>query len=133
MTAGRRNILIAAALLGILIGVYLKSVWAERWMPPGPPEVAGRILMERKRCLRCHTISGRGGEVGPNLSGVALRQEPQWLDAFIADPRAVRPKGKMPRPKLTGRQRAAVVAYLSTLQTPGLETPPPAASGSAER
>lgn len=90
-------------------------------MPPGPPEVAGRILMERKSCFRCHTIEGKGGEVGPDLSGVGVRKLPDWMDAFLQNPRELRPKGRMPRPKLTEAQRRAVVAYLVTLRAPPLE------------
>jgi len=118
LTPGRRNLLLVAAALAVAGGFYLKSIYDERWMPPGPPEVAGRILMERKSCFRCHRIDGKGGEVGPDLTGVALRKLPDWMDEFLRNPRALRPQGRMPRPKLTDEQRRAVVAYLTTLRGP---------------
>jgi len=104
------GLVIAAAL-----GLYAKNVIEENAVPPGSPQVAGRILMERKRCVRCHTIAGEGGLIGPDLTRVALRKDEAWMFRYLEDPRAINPKAKMPKPRLTAEQRAAVVAYLRTL------------------
>jgi cbb3-type cytochrome oxidase cytochrome c subunit len=112
---GRLLIVLVGAGLLAALGFLAKAEWEERWMPSGPPEVAGRLLMERKRCLRCHLISGDGGETGPDLTTVALRKTEAWLDIYLRDPRELVPDGKMPRPKLTDPQHASVLAYLMTL------------------
>jgi mono/diheme cytochrome c family protein len=113
---------VAAAIIAIVI--YAQATLREDdSVPPGPPEVAGRKLMESKRCLRCHRISGFGGLVGPDLTVVALRRDEAFMRAYLADPRAVNPKGKMPKPHLTPEQRAAVVAYLRTLDGRGPAAP----------
>jgi mono/diheme cytochrome c family protein len=112
----RRWLWVAAGLLLVAgLGLYAKSVIEESSVPPGPPEVAGRILMERKRCVRCHKIEGVGGLVGPDLTVVALRKDQAWMLKYLEDPRAINPKAKMPKPRLTPEQRAAIVAYLRTL------------------
>lgn len=37
-------------------------------------------------CVRCHKIDGTGGEVGPDLSGVAIRRNRQYLLEAIVQP-----------------------------------------------
>jgi len=105
----------AAAAAAIAVAFYARSVIEENALPPGPPVVAGRILMERKRCIRCHKIAGEGGLVGPDLTLVALRKDEAFMVSYLSDPRAIDPNGKMPKPRLTEDQRAAIVAYLRTL------------------
>lgn len=115
VSGGRRAIPAAGILIVLLTSLYLWDLYEERWMPPGPPEVAGSILMERKACLRCHRIGGEGGETGPALTGIALKRTAGWIERFLRAPRDVDPEGRMPRPDLTEEQLAALVAYLGTL------------------
>jgi cytochrome c2 len=110
-----RILLVAGVVIAAAAALYAGSVWMESRMPPGPPVEAGRILFQWKKCIRCHKVEGTGGMVGPDLTIVALRRRPSWMDDYLRDPKAVNPEGKMPRPKLTGDQRAALVAYLKTL------------------
>ncbi len=125
LSPGRKRIALAVAALALGAGAfYVASVRQDRWMPPGPPEEAGRVLFGRKRCIRCHKIAGTGGMVGPDLTVVAARHQPAWMDAYLTDPRAVRHDAKMPRPKITAEQRAALVAYLSTLDGTSPPVPP---------
>ena len=51
-----------------------------------PNAEAGARLFERTLCVRCHRRNGRGGVVGPELSGVANRFGPRDLLAMILDP-----------------------------------------------
>ncbi|HZE89696.1 MAG TPA: cytochrome c [Verrucomicrobiae bacterium] len=109
------------------LALWGKSLYDERWLPPGPPEVAGRVLMERKRCVRCHRISGTGGQVGPDLTVVARRRSLEWMRSYLDEPRAVDPNARMPQPTLTAEQRDALLAYLATLDGVGV-VPPGAAN-----
>lgn len=111
----KRAFLLALAAALIAIALYARNVLEENALPPGPPEVAGRILIEKKRCIRCHRIAGEGGLVGPELTLVALRKDEAWMFSYLTDPRAIDPNGKMPKPRLTAGQREAIVAYLRTL------------------
>ena len=51
-----------------------------------PNAEAGARLFERTLCVRCHRRNGRGGVVGPELSGVANRFGARDLLAMILDP-----------------------------------------------
>lgn len=102
------------------LALWGKSLYDERWLPPGPPEVAGRVLMERKRCVRCHRISGTGGQAGPDLTVVARRRSLEWMRSYLDEPRAVDPNARMPKPNLTDEQREALLAYLETLGGAGV-------------
>ncbi|MFM8287869.1 MAG: c-type cytochrome [Planctomycetaceae bacterium] len=53
-----------------------------------PNVAAGARLFERALCVRCHRREGRGGVVGPELSGVANRFGPRDLLAMIVEPSA---------------------------------------------
>lgn len=75
-----------------------------------PPPVFGTL------CVACHAVGGKGGAVGPALDGVARRKTPEELDRWLADPAAVKPGTAMPKLPLDESTRAALVAWLSTLQ-----------------
>jgi len=74
-----------------------------------PPAIFGTV------CIACHALGGKGGAVGPALDGVAHRKTPAELDRWLADPAAIKPGTAMPRLPLDDSTRAALVAWLSTL------------------
>ena len=41
------------------------------WLPSEP--LKGRIVFEEKNCIKCHSINGAGGEIGPDLARVYFR------------------------------------------------------------
>jgi putative heme-binding domain-containing protein len=50
---------------------------------------SGRAIFEGKGgCVRCHSIGGRGGSLGPDLTGIGLKRTPQSLRESITDPNA---------------------------------------------
>ncbi|HXI02174.1 MAG TPA: cytochrome c [Candidatus Saccharimonadales bacterium] len=124
MSRGRVALIVVGLLVAAAIGLFIRSYRQDTWVPPGPPAEAGRILFERKHCIRCHKIAGVGGHLGPDLTVVASRRAPEWMDAFISDPRAIKPKAKMPRPRITDAQRAVILAYLKTLDGSAPPVPP---------
>ena len=75
---------------------------------------AGRELFTSAGCVACHTIEGKGGKVGPDLSHEAkLGRSSQWLIAQITDPKKHNPATKMPpHPNLTPAQLKGLADYI---------------------
>ncbi len=61
----------------------------------GNAQRGAKILMEKAEvsCLRCHKVHGKGGEVGPELTGIGSRQDREYLLASIVTPNAAIAKG----------------------------------------
>jgi len=88
-----------------------------------PPD-AGAMLFQ-SRCSACHTI-GKGDAVGPDLAGVTIRRERDWLVRYLRAPDqmlaeqdatavALLAKYKnvpMPNLRLSDSEIAIVLAYL---------------------
>jgi cytochrome c oxidase cbb3-type subunit 3 len=54
----------------------------------------GRLVYEGKgACGRCHTMAGRGGGLGPDLSDAGARSSPQYLREALLDPEKEVPSG----------------------------------------
>jgi mono/diheme cytochrome c family protein len=91
--------------------------------PPGDPSAAntgaarGKKLFETVGCMGCHTVNGKGGKVGPNLSDEADKgKSREWLTTQIENPRANDPQTIMPAySNLSKDQVSDLVDYLMTL------------------
>ncbi|HYG77817.1 MAG TPA: PVC-type heme-binding CxxCH protein [Planctomycetota bacterium] len=61
----------------------------------GDAEQGKKIFMEHTgaQCLRCHKLNGTGGDVGPELAGVATRNPREYLHEAIINPSAKIAKG----------------------------------------
>jgi mono/diheme cytochrome c family protein len=96
---------------------------------PGDP-LAGARLFETKGCVQCHAVGGKGGTDGPDLSrlrGARSLYEltaAMWNHIPLMAPR-IR-ASSAPRPYLTSREMADVVAFLRDAGSPE-------AAGDAER
>lgn len=67
-------------------------------------------------CTSCHAVNGAGGNVGPDLAGVADRFEPEYLRKWITDPQSVKPGTSMPQLGLEGEQLEQILIFLGTLK-----------------
>lgn len=75
-------------------------------------------------CIRCHTLGGQGGPIGPPLDGIASRKEKDYLLQSLTDPGAVIAEGFQaevsPMPPmnviLSEQEFADVLAYLLSLK-----------------
>lgn len=118
-------------LLLLVLGVLLAgTTLLTQAAPPAQSPEEGRALFEQK-CTACHTIGG-GKLVGPDLQGITVRRERDWLTRWIKAPDKVLAEGDpiatqllqefnnlpMPNLGLTDAQVQALIAYLEATQTP---------------
>ena len=76
----------------------------------------GAQVYEGAGCAACHTIRGRGGSSGPDLTDVGARSSPAYLRRSIVDPQADVPSGFKQARAATreGRRLAGVVVNEDT-------------------
>lgn len=77
----------------------------------------GQELFDSVGCMGCHTVNGKGGAVGPNLSDEAGRgRSRQWLTTQIGNPKQNDPQSIMPAfNNLSNEKINDLVDYLMTL------------------
>ncbi len=82
---------------------------------PGSPQ-EGKRLFSEKGCIRCHSIRGEGGNVGPDLSKRGLRQSVTQVAGTMWNhgPNMWKKMEEIgiPRPKFSGKEMADLIAYL---------------------
>lgn len=90
----------------------------------------GRELYANRQCVRCHALPGslkladcampELHNVGARLDNLGQRLQPDWLAAWLANPRALRPDATMPH-VLSGPDAkshvADIVAFLTSLKS----------------
>lgn len=62
----------------------------------GGDSARGRSLFQNNAavyCVRCHKLNGRGGEVGPDLTGIGRKQTREYLATSIVHPNAAIAQG----------------------------------------
>jgi len=77
----------------------------------------GAYLFELNGCRACHVVDGKGGSVGPNLSGVALKgYDRNWQVQHLRQPTSVVEGSRMMSfGHLSDRDLDDILAYLDTL------------------
>jgi len=63
------------------------------WKPymPGDPVAGKKLFFDEKgkaTCVKCHSVDGKGGKVGPPLSRIAAQRSPQYLMESMVLPSA---------------------------------------------
>lgn len=76
----------------------------------------GRRSFMDSGCHGCHTIGKMGTPIGPDLSRVGSKYSRAYLERWLRDPSAQRPRAHMPTLELTEEQVKAMAAFLSSLR-----------------
>jgi mono/diheme cytochrome c family protein len=105
------------------IAAFVLSVSKQERYDPVPLEAAsaerGEHLFTERGCHGCHAVKAEERSVSPrvpHLAGVGAKVTAEWLDRWLADPKAYNRDTAMPKVKLTDEERRDVVVYLLTLQ-----------------
>jgi mono/diheme cytochrome c family protein len=94
-------------------GEPLSAYYVSMKTIPGP--AAGRRLFEQKGCLGCHSVGGKGGNLGPALDEVAKRHDPTWIGAHFKNPAAISPGTVMPQFNFNEQETRALTEFLLSL------------------
>ena len=78
---------------------------------------AGPSLYGESFCVSCHAVQNAagnlvGGDLGPELTRIGNKANPQWLAAWLENPRVYDATTPMPRYRFTPQQIATLVAFL---------------------
>ncbi|MBI5594940.1 MAG: c-type cytochrome [Elusimicrobia bacterium] len=80
------------------------------------PVARGRAVFASYDCKKCHMVAGVGGTLGPDLTFVGFRKDPEFLDTWLKAPGAWKADVSMPNFHFQPQVRADLVAYLATLK-----------------
>ena len=72
----------------------------------------GKIVFGRLRCLSCHTLNGKGGIIGPELSKISQKTSRSWMSAWIRSPSTYNTHTMMPTFNMTTMERLGLIEYL---------------------
>jgi cytochrome c2 len=107
-------------IVGVTTYLFEKSGKAS-WPAAGAGDATrGRQLFENVGCQGCH-VSEVGAERhvmdgwrqhGPNLIGLSQKVTPEWLGAWLKNPKGYNPETRMPNLRLSDGEIADLVAYL---------------------
>jgi mono/diheme cytochrome c family protein len=104
-------------------------------LPAGPAPkgraVKGQRLFENIGCQGCHTIDSARVPPARNLRGTGRKLGPEWIFAWLRNPKAIDPAAAMPNLRLSSGQAADMTAFLlAQRQSPkGLDLLPSPAPG----
>jgi len=90
-----------------------------------PDPTAGASLYGESFCASCHAVQNAagnvvGGDVGPELTRIGTKAKPEWLQAWIRNPRIYDPGTEMPHYRFTDQQAAVLTGFLQAKADPDL-------------
>jgi mono/diheme cytochrome c family protein len=84
---------------------------------PADPQEGASVYGE-SFCASCHAVQNAaglmvGGDVGPELTRIGSKANPQWLAAWLSDPKTFAPHTAMPRYRFNEKQLGLLTGYLA--------------------
>jgi mono/diheme cytochrome c family protein len=90
-----------------------------------PDPAAGASLYGESFCASCHAVQNAagnvvGGDIGPELTRIGNKAKPEWLQAWLRNPRAYDPGTAMPHYRFNDPQIATLTGFLQAKTDPDL-------------
>jgi mono/diheme cytochrome c family protein len=104
------------ALIVMTASIWMLAPLAGTASAQGGKVQQGEKIFTSRQCTACHTVHGKGGEVGPDLTKVGDRRDETWLKKFLPAPASVKPGVIMPPFQGTPEELDALIAYLLSLK-----------------
>ncbi|HSP98904.1 MAG TPA: c-type cytochrome [Candidatus Dormibacteraeota bacterium] len=105
------------------ITAFLLALPAPKPLPrvvlDGASAEEGERLFTERGCRGCHAVRADEHSVSPrvpHLAGIGSKVTAEWLDRWIADPKAYNSDTAMPKVALSDEERHHIVAYLLSLK-----------------
>ena len=117
-----------------ITGIELTS-FVREFPNSAPPNPSTNITQKgflafRQHCIKCHSMNGDGGNVGPELNypvNVTEYWKEEWLACFIDDPQSIRANSKMISfyRDIDNRQAiiTSIIAYLKVMANKKIASP----------
>ena len=83
---------------------------------------AETLLREKQPCLGCHVLGNEGGRIGPDLSSLNTRLEPEFVSTVIRDPAGILGETVMPKVDMPDTTLNLLVNYLVRQDFPRVES-----------
>ena len=82
-----------------------------------PDPTAGASLYGESFCASCHAVQNAagnvvGGNLGPELTKIGTKVKPEWLQAWVRNPRAYDPPTEMPHYRFNDQQIGVLTGFL---------------------
>lgn len=117
----KRKAMIAIAAIAVftITGLTIAGARASIVNAPAmtaPSVLAGRMLYDKNGCSACHSIHGKGGVIGPELTHVGSKRDRGWLIRHFKDPQALSPGSIMPKVMLAEQELSDLTDYMQSLK-----------------
>lgn len=130
----------AAVVLTLLIGVSAATTSSAHGagQASGVAAAATSDATFKRRCAMCHAVSGKGGKLGPDLTGVVGRRagagaydysaamkssnvvwSAQSMDSYLSAPNKVVLGSRITVSVSSAEDRKAIIAYLASVKSGG--------------
>ncbi|MDZ7363004.1 MAG: c-type cytochrome [candidate division KSB1 bacterium] len=84
---------------------------------------AQTLLKEKLSCLGCHQLGNDGGRIGPNLSSLKNRLQPDFVYQFIQNPHGLQPETVMPKILMPPKTLDLIANFLLQQEIPAAVAP----------
>jgi nitric oxide reductase subunit C len=113
----KKNKMVIATMIFIFI-IYNILIYTQGTSNNSPKmseqAIKGEQIWQNNNCTSCHQLYGLGGYLGPDLTNVISEKGPAYVNAMINSGIKV-----MPKFNLNNEERAAIVQFLTEVDTTG--------------
>jgi len=117
----KRKFMMAMAGSAVILVSVLTIVGAQAPIVSAPAVtaqsvLAGRMVYEKSGCAACHSMHGKGGSLGPELTHAGSKRDRDWFMRHFKDPQALSPGSIMPKIALPDTDLQELSDYMLSLK-----------------